>query len=335
MSEGEERQEASTGMHSGGDRTHAHRNPVSMAKGLDRQIDRLEVRRAAKAEDRAQGILRGQRMRAGTEKLLTRTTSGAIYAILVVACIFVHPFATVLLVSAMAWLCCSELYRICRMAGRMPMELVGLTAAVAFPVASYIWGLPGIVLLVLLLLIATACWYVFTPRASLADVSATVFGPIYTSVAFCSVVFLRMTDPGIDGALLAFGSMASVWVNDAFAYFVGSRFGAHKMAPRISPHKSWEGFAGGMCGSILVFVLLSRLWAGGDSLPVLYAIFMGLVVGTVGDIGDLFESRIKRGVGVKDSGNIMPGHGGLLDRSDSLLFGCTTAYILLLFGGII
>ena len=67
MSEGEERQEASTGMHSGGDRTHAHRNPVSMAKGLDRQIDRLEVRRAAKAEDRAQGILRGQRMRAGTE----------------------------------------------------------------------------------------------------------------------------------------------------------------------------------------------------------------------------------------------------------------------------
>lgn len=306
---------------------------AASARGLDRQIERLESRRKAKADARAEGSLKGQRMRAGTEKLLTRTTSGAIYAILVVGCIFLHPLAIVVLVSAMAWLCCSEFYRICRMAGRMPMELVGLTAAVAFPIASYIWRLPGIVLFILLLLIATACWYVFTPRASLSDVCTTVFGPIYTSVAFCAVVFLRMTDPGIQGALLAFGTMASVWVNDAFAYFVGSRFGAHKMAPRISPHKSWEGFAGGMVGSILVFVLLSFLWQGG--LATWYAVFMALVVGTVGDIGDLFESRIKRGVGVKDSGNIMPGHGGLLDRSDSLLFGCTTAYILLLFGGVI
>lgn len=301
--------------------------------GLDRQVDKLEARRAAKEGQRAAGKLAGQRARGATEKLLTRTTSGAIYALLIVACLFIGPFTTTLLVVCMAWLCCSEFFRMTRMGGRMPNEIYGLTAAILFPLAAYFRGVAGLAVLLLLFLVAIAAWYVATPRAGIGDVAVSVFGPIYTSFAFSAIVLVRVSDKGVHGALLTLGVMLSLWANDAVAYLVGSRIGSHKLAPRISPNKSWEGFWAGLVGSVAVWVVLAL--AGVANIGVPLAAVIGLVVGIVGVVGDLFESRIKRGVGVKDSGNLIPGHGGLLDRSDSLLFGSIAAYILLLFGGIL
>lgn len=301
--------------------------------GLDRQVDKLEARRAAKEGQRAAGKLAGQRARGATEKLLTRTTSGAIYALLIVACLFIGPFTTTLLVVCMAWLCCSEFFRMTRMGGRMPNEIYGLSAAILFPLAAYFRGVAGLAVLLLLFLVAIAAWYVATPRAGIGDVAVSVFGPIYTSFAFSAIVLVRVSDKGVHGALLTLGVMLSLWANDAVAYLVGSRIGSHKLAPRISPNKSWEGFWAGLVGSVAVWVVLAL--AGVANIGVPLAAVIGLVVGIVGVVGDLFESRIKRGVGVKDSGNLIPGHGGLLDRSDSLLFGSIAAYILLLFGGIL
>lgn len=301
--------------------------------GLDRQVDKLEARRAAKEGQRAAGKLAGQRARGATEKLLTRTTSGAIYALFIVACLFIGPFTTTLLVVCMAWLCCSEFFRMTRMGGRMPNEIYGLSAAILFPLAAYFRGVAGLAVLLLLFLVAIAAWYVATPRAGIGDVAVSVFGPIYTSFAFSAIVLVRVSDKGVHGALLTLGVMLSLWANDAVAYLVGSRIGSHKLAPRISPNKSWEGFWAGLVGSVAVWVVLAL--AGVANIGVPLAAVVGLVVGIVGVVGDLFESRIKRGVGVKDSGNLIPGHGGLLDRSDSLLFGSIAAYILLLFGGIL
>lgn len=310
----------------------AERDEAS-GKGLERQIELLEGRRASKEEARAAGDLRGQRARSATERLLTRTTSGAIYAIVTLVCIFVGPLTTALLVLAEAWLCCSEFFRICRMGGRMPNETLGLAAALLFPAAAYLHGLLACTLVVLALLMACACWYVFTPRASIADVAVTAFGPLYASLSFVSVVLIRRYDPGFTGAVLTLAVMFSIWGNDAFAYFVGSAIGSHKLAPRISPNKSVEGFVGGLMGSVLVWVLIAVFELGPLSVP--QAVVMGLLVGIAAVVGDLFESRLKRGVGVKDSGNVLPGHGGLLDRSDSMLFGGTMALFLLLFGGIL
>ena len=301
--------------------------------GLDRPIDLLENRRASKEDKRAAGDLTGQKARSSAERLLTRTTSGAIYAILTLVCLFVGPLTTTVLISAEAWLCCSEFFRICRMGGRMPNETIGLAAALLFPVAAYANGLLALTLVIFVLLMACACWYVFTPRASVADVAVTAFGPLYTSLAFSSIVLVRVYDAGVPGALLTLGIMFSIWGNDAMAYFVGSAIGAHKLAPRISPSKSVEGFFGGIVGSVIVWVVLAVFLV--PKLDVTLAVACGLVVGFASVIGDLFESRIKRGVGVKDSGNLIPGHGGLLDRSDSMLFGGIAAYFLLLFGGIL
>lgn len=301
--------------------------------GLDRQIERLETRRASKEDARAAGGLKGQKARSSAERLLTRTMSGAIYAIVTLACIFLGPITTTILVVAEAWLCCSEFFRICRMGGRMPNETIGLAGALLFPVAAYANGLFALTLVILLLVMTCACWYVFSPRSNVADVAVTVFGPLYTSLSFSSIVLIRQFDAGLPGAVLTLAVMFSVWGNDAMAYFVGSAIGAHKLAPRISPNKSVEGFFGGLVGSVVVWVVMALVFVPG--LNVLLAGACGLVVGVAGVIGDLFESRLKRGVGVKDSGNFLPGHGGLLDRSDSMFFGGMAAFFLLHFGGVL
>ena len=265
-------------------------------------------------------------------KFMTRAVVGVGYAVLVLVCLLMGRWATTALLCVFAWQCCNEFYKMMRMAGRMPNELIGLAAAVAFPIAaniSYLYS--GVA--AFLLAIATGVWYVLTPRANISYVALTVFGPMYTSLLFTSILKFRAVDPGIMGGILTFAVMASIWVNDSFAYIFGSRFGRTKLAPKISPNKSWEGFFGGMLGSILVWVLISLL--GLMPVPVPMAILTGIVLGIFGVIGDLFESRIKRSVGVKDSGNIMPGHGGLLDRHDSMLFGVMAAAFVLKVGGLL
>lgn len=301
--------------------------------GLDRSIQRLENRRASKEGRRVAGSLKGQRVRGWTEKLLTRTLSGVIYVVVILACLYLGLIPTSILMSAMGWLCCSEFFRISRMAGRMPNEIGGLTAAIAYPLLTAMFGLRMSAVLTSVFILAVAFWYVFNSRVNIGDAAVTLFGPLYTSFMLSFITLLRASNPGLDGALLALLVIGSIWAEDSFAYLVGSTIGSHKMAPRISPNKSWEGFYGGLLGSLVVWSIGAVFHVGGISWPL--AIACGLIEGVVAVFGDLFESRIKRGVGVKDSGNLMPGHGGLLDRTDSLLFGGAVAYAVLSLGGVL
>ena len=125
----------------------------------------------------------------------------------------------------------------------------------------------------------------------------------------------------------------SVWANDSFAYLVGCRFGKHKLAPRTSPNKSWEGFLAGLVGSMAFWCVMTLVPGVTMGIPI--ALLFGLICGLMSVLGDLAESRIKRNSGFKDSGTIMPGHGGLLDRCDSLFLAAVTSAILLVAGGCI
>lgn len=301
-------------------------------RSLDTASENLERRREAREGERVVGGLRGQRARSWTERFLTRAMSGFIYAALILACLFLGRIPTMLLVMAMAWLCCSEFYRLERLAGRMPNEVIGLTAALLYPMAALV-RTDALTAITLILMLVCGAWYVLTPRASVSDASITIFGSLYAGLMFSAVVTIRASDPGFEGALLALGTMGSVWVNDAAAYLVGSRLGRHRLAPRISPNKSWEGMVGGLLGSIAIWLIVAALDVQGVTVTI--AIVAGVLCGVAGVVGDLFESRLKRSVGVKDSGNLIPGHGGLLDRSDSMLFACMTAYFVLHFGGIL
>ncbi len=150
--------------------------------------------------------------------------------------------------------------------------------------------------------------------------AVVVLSWLYCGLLIASVVGLRVRY-GVGWVILAF---VVTWGNDTFAYFAGHLFGKHKLAERISPKKTWEGFAGGALGSVLCalaarFILQRTAGELGD-LSLGAALVVGAGGAVLGPLGDLAESMVKRAAGVKDSGKIIPGHGGLLDRIDALLF---------------
>ncbi|MDP4200642.1 MAG: phosphatidate cytidylyltransferase [Bacteroidota bacterium] len=127
--------------------------------------------------------------------------------------------------------------------------------------------------------------------------------------------------------------LASIWICDSAAYFIGRSFGRHKIAVRVSPNKSWEGGIAGLIAAIATWIIAINVLDSLAEVSLTTAIAMGLITGVLGQIGDFAESMFKRDVGVKDSSALIPGHGGVLDRLDSILFIFPTTYVYLhLFG---
>ena len=155
----------------------------------------------------------------------------------------------------------------------------------------------------------------------------TMAGILYIGWLLSHMVALRgLPDDDTVGRNLVFFVLFVTWVSDTTAFFIGRRFGQHKLVPSISPGKTWEGAIGGICGAIAVSILLFAPTP--FQLPLVYwqAILLSALASILGQVGDLVESLLKRNMGVKDSGWLMPGHGGILDRIDSLVFAGTVVY---------
>ncbi len=260
--------------------------------------------------------------------LIVRMCTGAVYVAINVLAILWGKLPTAILMSATAGVCCWEFFRLMRADAKSPNQPLGILFAALMPIIS-LTNPVYLVAIVFALLMLLGVWYVINQRARITDVAITLFGAIYTGMTLSALVAVRGSAvlDNVGCIVLCIGIMMSVWANDSFAYLVGSRFGKHKMVPKISPKKSWEGFAGGIVGSVVIWLLLMLIPQ--THVTPLVAVTCGILCGVTGVIGDLVESRIKRGAGVKDSGNMIPGHGGLLDRSDSMLFVAITAYFLL------
>lgn len=160
--------------------------------------------------------------------------------------------------------------------------------------------------------------------------SVTLFAAFYTGGLLAFAVWLRQLDAsaGWRGAAILFMPIALTWLGDSAAYFVGRAIGRRRLAPNISPNKTWEGAIAGFLtsvGAAVLFVELTRP-AVGWTLPLAHIIALGAVISVGGQLGDLVESRFKRDCGVKDSSALLPGHGGFLDRIDSLLYAIPLAY---------
>jgi phosphatidate cytidylyltransferase len=158
-------------------------------------------------------------------------------------------------------------------------------------------------------------------RDVLPQVSCALFGGIYAFAPWYFSILLRK-----ESVHWLFFALALNWAGDSAAYYVGRRFGKHKLAPVVSPKKSWEGAAGSILGS----VVFGLLYMGRFMPSVAWWEVTGLAIigNAAGQLGDLAESAMKRGAGVKDSGNALPGHGGVLDRVDSSLFALPAIYAL-------
>lgn len=258
-----------------------------------------------------------------------RIATALVYGALMLAGVWFGGVWLGIIIAAMAGFAAWEFYQIARREQRMPNEVFGVVAAAAMPVAASLWGVRGLSASLTALLALSIPWVVLYTRVRTADIAVTVFGSVYTGFMLSYLVILR---DGRFGLVLSLAFIVSVWASDVGAFFVGSTFGRHKMAPRISPKKSWEGFFGGSIATIAVWA--SVPFVPGVTLPMWLAVVTGFAVSVAAVIGDLFESRVKREAGIKDSGSMLPGHGGFLDRLDSTIFASFVVYWVLFWGGV-
>jgi phosphatidate cytidylyltransferase len=226
------------------------------------------------------------------------------------------------IVTALSLVALWEYVSLCRLEGLLSAAVL---AGGAFSVsAAYGEGglfSPGAALL---LVLVASLWKVEDPAESFRRSGEAVLGAVYISFAFTSLLLLRELPGGSSWIMVL---LIILWAGDTAAYYGGSRFGRRKLAPSLSPKKTWEGAAAGLLGSLVAGTVTAMLLL--DDLPLDRVAVLTLAVAASGQVGDLLESLWKRAKGVKDSGRIMPGHGGLLDRIDSLLLGAPVGYQLI------
>jgi len=238
---------------------------------------------------------------------------------------------TVVIDAAGQW----ELYKMSENRGAKPQRYIGilfgllLLGAVQFGNPTWL----AAVFFSLIIIIFAAEMFRNTGSA-LLNTGSTLLGIFYPAVFLAAMIYLRNNVNNIlpaeenAGAYFTIALFISIWICDTFAYFFGKAFGKHKLFQRVSPNKTIEGAAAGVAGALLVFILLrisNILLISWE-----FAVICGLLSGIIGQLGDLVESWFKRDAGVKDSSNLLPGHGGMLDRFDSLLF-VSPAYLILYF----
>lgn len=244
-----------------------------------------------------------------------RTMSALIGAPLLLGFSYLGGKYTAFLVALLALLALREFLHLGEKMGikawyGLTLTMAGIWLAIVFW-GERNWLLPTLILWLLISFARMALQY---PRVQLAEASYNFLAPVYSVVLFSHLYLLRMLPHGLEWTFVTF---LLVWATDTFAYLIGRQFGRHLLAPNVSPNKTIEGSIGGLMGSIGMGLLL---WYRFPGVPLVAFLGLAGVVGISAQIGDLFESALKRSAGVKDSGRLIPGHGGILDRFDSFIF---------------
>lgn len=262
----------------------------------------------------------------------TRFFSGAVLTLTVLAMIILGGYFTLGFIGIISLIGMYELYRVFKVE-RAPIAFVGYTAAVVYYVNLAFDFIPEIWIFIVALLILLLFFYVISyPKYQANQVMAVFFGVFYVAVMLSYLYRLRIMENGVFLPLLAF---FCTWGCDSCAYFVGRKIGKHKMAPVLSPKKSIEGAVGGVLGAALfvgIYLLIvkycfTKYW---DLSFAQIGIMAGVsaIAGFLSMFGDLAASAIKRNYDIKDYGKLIPGHGGILDRFDSMIIVAPIVYYL-------
>jgi len=236
-----------------------------------------------------------------------------------------------LILGLAAW----EYDRIMLTGGLKPASVMVVGGVVLIAVTRAVDGFESAGWVISLILLASLTYHLVGfergDQQGATNFGVTVGGALYLGWIGSYLISLRALPEGKWWVLIV---LPAVWFADSGAYLVGSRFGRHKMTPRLSPKKSWEGYFGGILFSVAgtaLLVALLRAWAAPDSAITIWdGIWIGLMMAVITPLGDLGESMFKRQVGVKDSGNLLPGHGGAFDRIDSWLWAGVIGYYAIL-----
>ena len=262
------------------------------------------------------------------KKLLIRALSGLVYVGIIVLCTLSGPVPVACLACLFALFACLELQNITYRLSIDEAFYDGLDLAGCVLLCLASWFYPIIFwLLIWFFRIVVQLYFGGKP---IRDVSFSMMTQMYIALPLSIMVIIGRMFPQTTIVLAIF---CFIWINDTGAFLTGSLFGRHKLFRRVSPKKTWEGFIGGLSFNLVAATLFCYFSHGFFCLPANIGIWLGLacVVTIVGTFGDLFESLIKRSLDIKDSGNIIPGHGGILDRIDSTLLVMPMAFIYLLF----
>jgi phosphatidate cytidylyltransferase len=258
--------------------------------------------------------------------LVTRLLTAAAIAIVALIVFKVGRGATTILVALIVGAAAFELYEAFRRAGYHPATVIGLLGSVSIVGIAYTDGLDAFPLVAVLVIAFTMLWYMLevVKARPIVNIAITLLGFGYIGI-FGGFAGLLLSSP--DGIGLIIGLALCAIAYDVFGYFIGSQFGRSRMSPRLSPNKTWEGLFGGMVAAIVLGGIVGTvLTPWNDS--IWHGLALGLVVAVVAPIGDLCESMIKRDLGIKDLGTLLPGHGGVLDRFDAMLFCLPAVYYL-------
>ena len=264
----------------------------------------------------------GTRERSSDRRLGPAILTGVVLCAVAIVCFWVSPILVLVLLCVLMVLAAGEFFGAMRQVGYQPATLVGLVAAVGLPVAVYWRGAEAYPLALGLVVMAALCWHLVgvTSERPVPNVAVTLFGVGYVAVLGSFGALMLTYDKGTG---LLFGAVVGTVGYDIGAWVVGRLFGRTGLS-KASPNKTVEGLIGGIVLAVVACAVIlgaGRIDPWGDNPgSVSHALVLGVVVAVAATLGDLTESMIKRDLGIKDMGNVLPGHGGVLDRFDGLLF---------------
>jgi len=264
--------------------------------------------------------------------LFTRSLTGFTIVALIMAGILIHPLVFAVVFSGFLCLALFEFFRLSEKLGFQPLIKSGLTAGVLLFALFYLVASrllhPRFLVIAALIPVAILLIDLFSAKnTSFKSGLITIAGVFYVALPFSLMNYIEMTRVDTISAFypwLLAGVFFIIWIYDSAAYVFGNLTGKHKICVRISPAKSWEGMIGGAVFAVLMAIGNSLLF---DVLSIENWIAVALLIVIFGTASDFFESKLKREAGVKDSGDILPGHGGILDRFDTLLFAIPAIFV--------
>jgi phosphatidate cytidylyltransferase len=259
------------------------------------------------------------------DKMLKRIISALVGAPLIALFLIVEGNYLYLFAGILSLVGMYEYYRAIKATGVKTIDFIGYVFCIAFYILQLAYPKVEIFSkLAAIMLILLFTYEIFTHRSSVNGIVHTLFGFIYVSFLLAHIIFINNLE---NGAVLIWLPFLTAWFTDTAAYFTGITIGKHKLSPTISPKKTIEGAVGGIVGSILlttIFGIIIRNY--NSSIAIHNFILIGLLCGIFSQLGDLAASYIKRHTKLKDFGNLIPGHGGILDRFDSILFTTPVVY---------
>ena len=260
--------------------------------------------------------------RAGRNLPAAVTVAVVLIATLLTGLFFV-PLVLALLAGAASGIGVWEVARSLTYKGVQIPKVPAVIAAVLMPLAAFFGGGEALSMALVLAVTLVVVWRAFGPRhGMMLSIMGSVFALVWASFLLSTAVLLYHSPDGSQKVLTVILLAIS---SDTFGYAVGVVWGKHPMAPRISPKKSWEGFAGSVGGAVVVGVLCAEFLL---EMPWWQGAVPAVAIVAVATVGDLSESMIKREIGIKDMGTLLPGHGGVMDRIDSILFAVITGYVI-------